>query len=131
MVHLINSSVQSHNAANKSNPGIIIRRVLHKVLHDLVVVLADVLGVPAVAAVDAVGEGGLLALDSHVAAAHDRVPQVLDAVRHVPNVAVRRHHVRHVGLDCGHPLGDAVQAVQLVRDRCCEGRLGVGFQWVR
>lgn len=85
-----------------------------EVLQDLVVVLADVGGVPAVAARVIVGEGGGVALESSVGGAGDCLAHVGDAVDHVPVVVVwdgvARRQAR-VG------LGHGEQAVDLVGDR--------------
>jgi len=59
-----------------------------EMLKDLAVVLADVLGVEAVAAAlrGVPGEGGLLALERDIAAAHERLAEVVEAVAHVPGL---------------------------------------------
>lgn len=85
-----------------------------EVLEDLIVVLADVRGVPAVAARVVVGEGGGVALECGVGGAGDGLAHVGDAVDHVPVVVVRDGVARRqarVG------LGHGEQAVDLVGDR--------------
>lgn len=98
---------------------VIIRPHSLKVTQDLIVVLADVSGIPAVGTGVVVGEGGGVALEGGVGGAGDGLAHVGDAVDHVPVVVVRDGVARRqarVG------LGHGEQAVDLVRDRGREHR---------
>lgn len=63
------------------------------------------LSIPAVGAAIVIRERRLMALEGRVAAAHDSLPQVVEAVDHVPVVVGRQ---RDVGLEAGVRLHDGV-----------------------
>lgn len=96
----------------------------------LAVVLAHVIGVPPVAAAHVGGEGRLLAFEGDVAAAHDALAEVVEAVCEVPR-AFGRHLVGPVGGHGGKGRGDGVEAVELVCHGGGEGVVWVGLEGCR
>lgn len=88
-----------------------------EVFENLIVVLADVRGIPAVAARVIIGEGSGVALECRVGGAGDRLSHVCDTVDHVPVVVVRDGVARR---QTRVRLGHGEEAVDLVRDRCGE-----------
>lgn len=85
-----------------------------KVIQDLVIVLADMRGIPAVATGVVIGERGGVALECRVGGARDCLPHVGDAVDHVPVVVVRDGVA---GRQARVRLGHGEEAVDLVGDR--------------
>lgn len=66
-----------------SNPDDIICTVVLQVIVDRTIVLAHVLRIPTITSDDAIREGSVLALESGVAATHDGLAEVFEAVRKV------------------------------------------------
>lgn len=80
------------------------------------------LRIPAITALEAVREGSLVALQRDIATAHDALPQVIEAMRYMPQHVLR--HPRGVkGGQCRVCLRDGVleskkagQPVPMIRD---------------
>lgn len=90
----------------------VIRPLLLEVRENLLVVFANMLGIPAIASYHAFWEGCLCALEGHVTAAHDALSEIVEAVREVPCPSVWL--VSAVGCHTGKRRHDGVKTVKLV-----------------
>ena len=121
-VHTIPEALQKH----LSYPDIVIRPPVLKIVVHLAIILTHVRRIPAVAPRHPGGERRRLPLERRVAAAHDTLAEVLEAVGQVPG-RLLRDPVRVVGRHAGIRLYDGVEAVELVRHGRGEDRRGVAF----